>query len=252
MGREVQHTDGFTVHGWMVTEFGLSGGLLTTYAIVHTFSQSEAGIYFGGPGYIASWLGCTKRSAISYLRALVEMGLIHSEDQNVNGVLYRNYRIVYESEKFSHPMKNFHTPVKNFHPDNNKELSTNVDISIYPPTPKKNFDFRAAMLAAGVTTEVADAFLKVRKNKRSTNTEIAWKKISAEIQKSGKTADECIRTAVEHSWSGFEAEWLEERQRPSAAPRPRKGGSGDLTHMLEMGRRLFGNQPPIKPDCDAQ
>lgn len=248
MAREVQHTDGFTVHGWMVTEFGLSGGLLTTYAIVHTFSQSEAGVYFGGPGYIASWLGCGMNSARNYLHQLADKGLIVAEDQKVNGVLFRNYRVVDPSKIWSTPPK-IGVPLQNLEVDNN---NTPNGVYIYnPPTPKKNFDFRAAMLAAGVTTEVADAFLKVRKNKRATNTEIAWKKISAEIQKSGKTADECIRTAVEHSWSGFEAEWLEERQRPSSAPRPRKGGSGDLSAMLEMGRRRFGNMN-FNPVCDEQ
>lgn len=60
----------------------------------------------------------------------------------------------------------------------------------------------------GVTEEVARAWMQVRKHQRATNTKIAFDKIKSEIAKSGRPADDCIRTAVEKSWRGFQADWL--------------------------------------------
>ena len=67
--------------------------------------------------------------------------------------------------------------------------------------------------------------MEVRKGKKATNTETAFKSIEREIMKSGRSAEECITLAVENSWSGFKAEWLFNHQRP----RP----SGGKVYVLE-------------------
>jgi hypothetical protein len=88
---------------------------------------------------------------------------------------------------------------------------------------------RSALLAAGVTAEVADAWLAVRKAKKAVNTELAWKAIEREIQKSGRSADECIRFSAERSWAGFKADWLKEedtRKSPSSpTPSPKNASN---------------------------
>ena len=55
---------------------------------------------------------------------------------------------------------------------------------------------------------MARDWLAVRKTKRATNTKTAFERIKAEIAKSGRSADECIRTAAEKSWQGFQADWM--------------------------------------------
>lgn len=112
----------------------------------------------------------------------------------------------------------------------------NINISI-TPTPKK-FDFRAALLGLGVEPELADTWLQVRKAKRAINTEVAFKGLRREIEKAGIPAADCIRIAVERSWSGFRAEWLEEK-RASPAHRRRTTVTEDL---LALGREMFGEQ----------
>ena len=106
-------------------------------------------------------------------------------------------------------------------------------------TPQK-FDFYKSLLDLGVEPDVADAWMQVRKAKKALNTEIAFKSIAAEIAKSGKTANECIRTAVIESWRGFKAEWLPENKtqanNPTPNPLPRR--SGGFNHMLDVGREL--------------
>lgn len=72
----------------------------------------------------------------------------------------------------------------------------------------KKFDFKQALLDLGVGENVANDFLLVRKNKKATNSETAFKRIQTEIAKSGLSANDCITVSVENDWKGFKAEWL--------------------------------------------
>lgn len=94
------------------------------------------------------------------------------------------------------------------------------DISIppYPPTKSSAFSLRSALIAAGVSADVADAWLAVRKAKRAVNTEVAWRAIEREISRSGRSANDCIRFAVERSWAGFKADWLNEESTKRPTP----------------------------------
>lgn len=99
---------------------------------------------------------------------------------------------------------------------------------------KNRFDFRAALKGIGVTEEVIDAWLAVRKTKRATNSKIAFEKVEREIAKTGRSADDCIRIAVENSWQGFAAEWLE---RPAFR---NQGNKTNFQHSMEVADLLFG------------
>lgn len=71
-----------------------------------------------------------------------------------------------------------------------------------------NFSFRKALTDFGVDKTIIDEWMKVRKLKRLTNSETAFKAIQKQIYNSGLTPNECIKIAVEKSWGGFEAEWI--------------------------------------------
>ena len=73
---------------------------------------------------------------------------------------------------------------------------------------KNTFQFRQSIIDLGVKPEIVDDWLIVRKNKRASNTETAFKRIKSEIAKSGRSANDCITLAVERSWQGFMAEWM--------------------------------------------
>lgn len=73
---------------------------------------------------------------------------------------------------------------------------------------KDSFPFRQALIDLGVRPEIVNDWLMVRKNKRASNTETAFKRIKREIAKSGRSANDCITLAVERSWQGFMAEWM--------------------------------------------
>lgn len=69
------------------------------------------------------------------------------------------------------------------------------------------FSMLKELISIGVDKHIAEAWIKVRKNKKLTNTQIAFDKTKREIEKSGYSANDCIRLCVERSWGGFKAEW---------------------------------------------
>lgn len=112
------------------------------------------------------------------------------------------------------------------------------------------FDFRKALIDLGVTAQVADDWLAVRKTKRATNTETAFRSIAAQIEKSGKPADDCIRFAAEHSWSGFRASWMNDGDdrplAPARAQAPRQ--ESIIEHYNRVNQELRERYGINRPD----
>lgn len=103
------------------------------------------------------------------------------------------------------------------------------------------FDFKSALVQIGVSPAIAEDWLKVRKGKKATNTETAFKSIEREILKSGRSAEECITLAVENSWSGFKAEWLFNQQRnPSRKVSVLENNMGVAEELMRMTMNMEG------------
>ena len=88
------------------------------------------------------------------------------------------------------------------------------DIDIENENNIKKFSFLKELLSIGVERNIAEEWIKVRKNKKLTQTETAFRKTKAEIDKSGRNANDCITLCVERSWGGFKAEWMQ-REMPT-------------------------------------
>lgn len=109
---------------------------------------------------------------------------------------------------------------KQSQPINNKEL--NINNKTQEESTEKNpsppsFNFKSEIILLGVTEQTASDFMKVRKQKKATDTQTAFNRIKAEVSKAnadGVTAEECIAMAVENSWQGFSYEWYRNRITP--------------------------------------
>lgn len=102
-------------------------------------------------------------------------------------------------------------------------VNDNVNVSVNEikekDIPASGFDFLTSLIDLGVDKQVAQDWIKVRAKLKASNTLTALKKIEAEIHKSGRDANWCITKAVEKSWRGFEAGWIEpEPVKKSAYP----------------------------------
>ena len=91
----------------------------------------------------------------------------------------------------------------------NSENEIENEIDIDNDNNIKKFSFLKELLSIGVERKIAEEWIKVRRNKKLTQTETAFRKTKAEIDKSGRNANDCITLCVERSWGGFKAEWVE-------------------------------------------
>ena len=205
--------------GWhiVVTEemraLGLSGNDLMVFALINGFSQDGQGCFYGSLPYICETCGISRRTAIYILNDLVERGFLQKNETIQNGVKRVMYQVNRGSAEIAPVVQKLHR--------GSAEIAPNNIIDNISPTEIINkekdvrFDFKKSLLEIGVTPQVAEDWLKVRKAKKAANTETAFKRIQKEIELSGLSADECITIAVERSWQGFKAEWVANYQRQS-------------------------------------
>lgn len=159
--------------------------------------------------YISELIGVSERSARTMLSDLINKGYINRTRFDGRR-RYLQSTISYQSGKICRAERQEM-------PDTYNQLLNNS--STKNNTNKNSrYDFKKALIEIGVSEQIAKDWMEVRKAKGAANTETSFKSIEREILKSGLPADECIRVAVENSWRGFKAEWLQNQQRASARP----------------------------------
>lgn len=75
-------------------------------------------------------------------------------------------------------------------------------------TKTTKFDFKNKLIELGVDPRIASDWMMVRNKKKATNSETAFNNIVLQIEKSGLSANECIKLAAANSWHGFNANWI--------------------------------------------
>ena len=204
--------------GWYFTilqemrEMGLKGNELIAFAVINGFSQNGQGCFHGSLASLQEMCGIASRQTmIDVLKSLVEKGLINKTEVTLNGVKNVSYAVCPKIGQGVQKMDRGCPKIgHNIYSDNNISPS-----EIINKEKDVRFDFKKSLLEIGVSPQVAEDWLKVRKAKKAANTETAFKRIQKEIELSGLSADECITIAVERSWQGFKAEWVANYQRQS-------------------------------------
>lgn len=69
------------------------------------------------------------------------------------------------------------------------------------------FSFYNSLINSGGEIQLVSDWLKVRKNKRLTNTQTAYENFLKEVEKSKLTLNQVLTKCVENSWGGFKSEW---------------------------------------------
>ena len=94
----------------------------------------------------------------------------------------------------------------------NKQVTSNNE-QTNKEQQKEKFNFKNSFLQLGVEKRILDDWLKVRKSKKGTNTETAFNAIKNEIDKSGMSANDCIKISVIKNWVGFQLSWVKPEDR---------------------------------------
>lgn len=185
--------------------------------------------------YVADLLGINMRNANKNVANLIKKGYViktrfDGRRRFVKSALSCRADMSLETEQ---------TCLERQHTYNNIPIEEDKSSSVYNKGIR--FDFKSALVQIGVSPAIAEDWLKVRKGKKATNTETAFKSIEREILKSGRSADECITLAVENSWSGFKAEWLFNQQRnPSRKVSVLENNMGVAEELMRMSMNMEG------------
>ena len=138
------------------------------------------------------------------------------------------------------PKKGGHINTKN-----KKQISTNVDINTAHEKPAKKPTKHEADLALlaehGITGQIAEDFLTIRKAKRQPLTETAMRLIASEAQKVGMTAFQAVVFSIGNGWGSFRADWVRNKTFGKQS-----GGNGGLTHNMTadvLDGKVYGDQP---------
>ena len=212
--------------GWYFTilqemrEMGLKGNELIVFAVINGFSQNGNGAFHGNLAALQEMCGIASRQTITdILKSLVDKGLINKTEVTLNGVKNISYSVC---PKIGQGVQKMDTDVQKLDkgcPKNGHIYNNDINISPTEINNNKRFDFKKSLIELGVSPEVADDWMQVRKAKRASNTETAFKRIKNEIDRSGLSANECITIAVARSWQGFQADWVANQQRSRSTGR---------------------------------
>lgn len=93
----------------------------------------------------------------------------------------------------------------------NDNVSDNVTDSVIllKKETKSIFSFERSLLDYGFDRQLVTDWLKVRKTKKATNTETAFKNFIAELEQRTCNINEVLEICVEKSWSGFKWSWID-------------------------------------------
>ena len=114
----VKNSNYFVIQGWMINELKLKGNELIIYAIIYGFSQ-DGSQYTGSLQYIAEWANISKRSVISTIQKLINLGFIEKIG-STNKAGFNSYRAIDIDD----------LGVKNLHPSGEKISPSNLNIII--------------------------------------------------------------------------------------------------------------------------
>ena len=211
--------------GWYFTilqemrEMGLKGNELIVFAVINGFSQNGNGSFHGSLAALQEMCGIASRQTITdILKSLVDKGFIKKTEVTLNGVKNISYSVCPKNGQGVQKMDMDVQKLDRGCPKNGHIYINDINIS---PTEINNnkgkrFDFKNSLIEIGVSPEVAEDWMQVRKAAKATSTETAFNRIKHEIEKSGLSANECITIAVSRSWRGFQADWVANmRQRPA-------------------------------------
>ena len=199
-------------------------------AVVHHYSQLDAGCYYGGQDLLAKITGQTARTVRTILDTLIDAGLIavHKEHILRDGVpvTRAEYRSLWgQAETSSAPVQ---APV--------------VEAPKAPRKASERVDFAAEVMALGVSEQTARDWAATRKAAKGVNTRTAVDAILTElraVEAQGISVEDAARLAVTKGWRGFAAEWV--ANAISRQPRP-YGSSRDqaAAQNTEFFSRLQG------------
>jgi hypothetical protein len=247
-------TDGtyVTIHDWML-KFDLDLTETVVYAIIHGFSMNGRCRYDGSRRYLAAHAKCSTDKVDKSLKKLRDLGLISKTEIFRDGVKFCEYTSTvgsrYEQGVAAGSGRGVavtddggsrwerHNNIED-NKDNNIDASTRAHARV---AARKKFDFKAALISAGISGEYADKLIAIRKSKRLTNSERAANDLNAAItticNTQGLVPDEVVKFCIDHNWGAIRPDWEGVEHIKARTPRSRTVRS--LQEIMQRDGTIF-------------
>ena len=217
---------------WMREELDLKGNELLVYALIHGFSQESQGCFFGSLEYVCNACGCSRGTAISTLRGLVDRGLLHKRELFENNIRLCQYTAITGGSA------KIELPVQKLNGGSTKiELGGSAEIA---PNNKTLIDNKSIRKGKGTLTPLILPFSseKFLETWEALCEEKNWKSktrkaLQLSLNKLGRYAEEfaieLMEKAIEGGWKGVVfpdtdakyQEWMSARQHKMECQQPR-------------------------------
>ena len=155
--------------------------------------------------------GLSNKAVISACESLVEREILERKSGDRNTGIYSIKTYKTSTSEKSSLVKNFPatsekssqvTSEKSSHTINN--IKNNIQNTNKKNTKKSVLDLLADF---GITGQLADDFIVLRKAKKAPITETALKGYQSEADKAGISICEAVAIAIKRNWQGFNADW---------------------------------------------
>ncbi len=165
-------------------------------------------------------------------------------DKFINNELSLNQAI--EQSKLSHPDNAPITPQsQNIAEESRveKELDKKREDKKREDFKKEIFNFKKSLIEYGFEEKLIDDWLLVRKNKKASNTETAFKTFINEIESRNCNINEMLQIAVSNSWSSFKHNWVDNLKNSKNGKQDRHTSDADhKKSAVDAVNAMFGIQ----------
>ena len=238
-----------SIQDWML-DLPLDIWETVIYAVIWGFTMDGDSVFTGSRAYLARKARCSVDKVDKSTKHLVELGLINKTDKILNGVKYCEYKALPEavfggsrSQQGVAAPSGWGVVAPNdggSRSERHNNIDDNIDINKAATRTRveaenKKFSFEESLVAAGATAQHVDALLAIRKEKRLTNTERAYKQLIEAINtvctRKGVTVDEVVAFMVSKGWGGLNPDWAALENLRSKAKR--RGVTMSIDQLIE-------------------
>ena len=218
----MDNTDFITILAWMRH---LRASLVEkmVFAIIYGFSKDRHSDFRGSRQYLAEWCECSTKTIDRALAKLCEAGYIIKREEVVKDVKFCRYTVNFDTlDKMSIPWTKCPEGSAILSKTEDKMSHNNIENNIVNnivdttracarDTARKKFDFKAALISAGISESYTDRLIAIRKSKRLTNSEKAFNDLNTAItticNTYGVVPDEVVKFCVDRNWGAIRSDW---------------------------------------------
>lgn len=248
----MDNTDFITILAWM-RHLKTSLVEKMVFAIIYGFSKDRHSDFRGSRQYLAEWCECSTKTIDRTLASLCNAGYIIKREEVVKDVKFCRYTVNFDTlDKLSIPWTKCpegsailsKTEDKMSHNKIENNIEDNIDASTRAHArvaARKKFDFKAALISAGISEGYADKLIAIRKSKRLTNSERAANDLNAAItticNTQGLVPDEVVKFCIDHNWGAIRPDWEGVEHIKARTPRSRTVRS--LQEIMQRDGTIF-------------